>query len=368
MMREWRIGLPPHITEKKIAIADYLKEMIVQSMNIGIIGYGKMGKIRHDALKKLGGYRVVAVCDPVETQGDFQYTTNPIDVINNPDVNAIFVCTPNHLSKDMVVLSLDAGKHVFAEKPPGISSLQVQEMMAAEARNPGKKLMFGFNHRYHNSVRTAKQHIDSGKFGRILWMRGRYGKSVDESFYKNWRADRLLAGGGILMDQGIHMLDLLMFFAGGFDEVKSFCSNLYWKLDVEDNVFALLKNNRNNIVASLHSTMTQWRHLFALEIFLESGYMVINGLITSSMSYTNGSGEEVLTIATNRTPPPQAMHASEQRFVYSKDGSWEAELKSFFEAIEKNTTVPSGTTRDGLELMRTIEKIYKNGSNQGQMH
>jgi hypothetical protein len=147
--------------------------------------------------------------------------------------------------------------------------------------------------------------------------------------------------------------------------VKSFYSNLYWNLDIEDNVFAILKNNRNNIVASLHSTMTQWRHLFALEIFLERGYMVINGLITSSMSYTTSSGKEVLTIATNRTPPPQAMHASEQRFVYSEDGSWEAELKDFFKALENGTPVPSGTSREGLELMQTIERIYKDGVNQG---
>jgi predicted dehydrogenase len=283
-------------------------------------------------------------------------------------VEAIFVCTPNHAIKDLVVRSLDSGKHVFAEKPPGISAEQVNEMMAAEARNPEKKLMFGFNHRYHESIQTAKRHIDSGEYGRILWLRGRYGKSVDESFYNNWRSDRSLAGGGILMDQGIHMLDLLMYFAGGFDEVKSFCSNLYWNLDVEDNVFAILKNSRNNVVASLHSTMTQWRHLFALEIFLEMGYMVINGLITSSMSYTTPGGEEVLTIATNRTPPPQARHASEQRFVYSEDCSWAAELGDFFRAIDNDTPIPSGTSHDGLALMQMIEEIYLDGSTSGGTH
>ena len=337
-------------------------------MNIGIIGYGKMGKLRHGVIGKMGGHKVAHICDPVTYQGDFRYSSDPDELINDTGIEAIFICTPNYLTKDLVVRSLDSGKHVFAEKPPGVSSDQMNEMMAAEDRNPSQKLMFGFNHRYHESVRTAKQHVDSGEYGRILWMRGRYGKSVDETFFENWRSERSRAGGGILMDQGIHMLDLLMHFAGGFDEVKSFCSNLYWKLDVEDNVFALLKNSENNIVASLHSTMTQWRHLFALEIFLERGYMVINGLITSSMSYTTPSGEEVLTIATNRTPPPQAMHASEQRFVYSEDGSWDAELKDFFKAIENSTPIPSGTSRDGLELMKMIERIYQNGSQQGQPH
>ena len=275
-------------------------------MNFAIIGYGKMGQLRHRVLEKMGAHRVLQVCDPKPVQGDFRYVTDPESVWTNPEVDTVFVCTPNRFTKEYVIRSLDAGKHVFAEKPPGVSSREVLEMMDAETRNPSKKLMFGFNHRYHESVMGAKRQIDSGEFGNILWMRGRYGKSVDESFYDEWRASRDLAGGGILMDQGIHMLDLLMYFAGGFDEVKSFCSNFYWKLDVEDNVFAMLKNNRNNVVASLHSTMTQWRHLFALEIFLEHGYMVINGLITSSMSYTTPAGEEVLTVAANRTPPPQA--------------------------------------------------------------
>ena len=233
-------------------------------MNIGIIGFGKMGQLRKSVIDETNGHNVVAVCDPVPSKGAFRYTSHPDEIISSKDIDVIFVSTPNHLTKQFVVQSLDAGKHVFAEKPPGISSVQVLEMLAAEKRNPDRKLMFGFNHRYHESVMEVKRQIDSGEFGNILWMRGRYGKSVDESFYDEWRASRDLAGGGILMDQGIHMLDLLMYFAGGFDEVKSFCSNFYWKLDVEDNVFAMLKNNRNNVVASLHSTMTQWRHLFAI--------------------------------------------------------------------------------------------------------
>jgi predicted dehydrogenase len=336
-------------------------------VKVGIIGYGKMGKLRHGVLNDMGNHTVVRVCDPIEYHGDFKFSFDPYQLIEDKDVDTVFVCTPNNLIKDLVVSALDSGKHVFAEKPPGVSSGQVEEMMAAEARNPNQKLMFGFNHRYHESIRTAKAHIDSEQYGKILWMRGRYGKSVDGSFFENWRSDRSQAGGGILMDQGIHMLDLLIYFANGFDEVKSFCSNLYWNLDVEDNVFAVLKNNRNNIVASLHSTMTQWRHLFALEIFLEKGYMVINGLITSSMSYTTPSGEEVLTIATNRTPPPQAMHASEQKFVYSEDSSWQSEMNDFFNAIKNNTPVPSGTTKDSLELMQTIEQIYRDGDCPGEM-
>ena len=89
-----------------------------------------------------------------------------------------------------------------------------------------------------------KEVIDSGAYGRVLWMRGRYGKSVDDDYLKTWRADRAKAGGGILIDQGIHMLDLFLYFSGGqFDEVAALVSSRYWNIPgIEDNVFAIMRN------------------------------------------------------------------------------------------------------------------------------
>ena len=104
-----------------------------------------------------------------------------------------------------------------------------------------------------------KKLIDEKDFGKVLWMRGRYGKSVDKTYYNNWRAKRKFAGGGILIDQGIHMLDLFLFLGGDFDKIYASVSNLYWKLNVEDNVFATLENTKTGMAAALHSTMTQWR-------------------------------------------------------------------------------------------------------------
>ena len=130
--------------------------------------------------------------------------------------------------------------------------------------------MYGFNHRHHDSIKKMKQIVDGGKLGKILWMRGRYGKEVDEDYFKGWRAEPKLAGGGIMLDQGIHMLDLFLHFAGDFDEIYSIVSNLHWKMDgLEDNVFAIMRNTKTGISASLHSTMTQWRYLFSLEVFLQ---------------------------------------------------------------------------------------------------
>ncbi|GAG59106.1 unnamed protein product, partial [marine sediment metagenome] len=202
-------------------------------------------------------------------------------------------------------------------KPPAFTAKDVEKIRVAEA-NSGKKLMYGFNHRHHDSIIRMKEVVDDGRYGRILWMRGRYGKSVTEDYYNQWRAKKELAGGGILMDQGIHMIDIFLYFAGDFDIIKCELSNLYWNLDVEDNAFVILKNSKSGISASLHSTMTQWRHLFSLEVFLEKGYMVLNGLITSTMLY----GEEVLSIAKNRSKSPAATWKDEVKTQYLTDNSW----------------------------------------------
>jgi len=156
------------------------------------------------------------------------------------------------------------------------------------------------------------------------------------------------------MDQGIHMLDLFLMMAGDFNEVQAYVSNLYWKLDVEDNVFAILRN-RSGLVASLHSTMTQWRHLFSFEIFLEQGYVVINGLLTTSGTY----GAEAMTIAKNRTAAPAATWSDEEHLQFEVNHSWRYEVEHFFESIERDTPVVHGSSRDALALMRVIDKIYQ---------
>jgi predicted dehydrogenase len=196
--------------------------------------------------------------------------------------------------------------------------------------------------------------IDKGTFGKILWMRGRYGKSVDRSYFSNWRAKKEYAGGGILIDQGIHMLDLFLHFGGDFDKVHASVSNLFWKLEVEDNVFATLENSRTGIAASLHSTMTQWRHLFSIEVFLEKGYFVLNGLKTSSNTY----GDEILTIAKNRTTAPAATWEDEEHIRYHTDDSWASEANEFISAINENRKVKIGSSSDALTLMTLIDKIY----------
>lgn len=323
----------------------------------GIIGFGKMGRIRYQTILESGRAEVVALADPQLAEaprGVRLYREGP-ELIAHAELDAVFICTPNHLNQPLTVQALGAGRHVFCEKPPAFTAAGVAEVIDAE-RQSSRRVMYGFNHRHHESVRRAKKMIDSGVYGRILWMRGRYGKSVDQSFYSSWRAQKALAGGGILIDQGIHMLDLFLMMAGDFDEVSAYVSNLYWKLDVEDNVFAMLRN-RDGLVASLHSTMTQWRHLFSLEIFLERGYIVINGLLTSSGTY----GEEVMTVAKNRTTAPAATWSDEEQVTYRIDRSWRSEIDHFLDALEHGTPMTVGSSTDALKLMRLVDMIYEDG-------
>ena len=312
-----------------------------------------MGQIRHQVISAFEDVQVQSIYDPEIVDTEIEKAQNSDQIIENPEIDAVFTCTPNYLNKPLTIQSLKAGKHVFCEKPPAFTAKDIEEIRAVE-KESGKVLMYGFNHRHHASIKYMKKLVDDKEFGKILWMRGRYGKSVDETFYDNWRAKKELAGGGILIDQGIHMLDLFLHLGGNFDNVHASVSNLYWNLSVEDNVFATLENTKTGLAASLHSTMTQWRHLVSLEVFLEKGYLVLNGLKTSSNAY----GEEILTIAKNRSTAPVATWKDEKNITYHTDKSWESELTEFFSAIKSNREVKLGNSSDALKLMKIVDKIY----------
>jgi 1,5-anhydro-D-fructose reductase (1,5-anhydro-D-mannitol-forming) len=328
-------------------------------INCGIIGFGKMGKIRAKAIEASGLGCVSYIYD-IDAKKNFDYNIvdSPNHILEDIKIDAIFVCTPNYLIPRYCIDALKAGKHVFSEKPPGFNSKVVSSIIKAEKNAPNLKLMFGFNHRHHESMLLIKKIIVSGELGKILWIRGRYGKEVDQSFFGGWRAKKELAGGGILLDQGIHMVDLMLDLVGDFDQVHAFVSNLYWKIDgIEDNVFAIFRNSSNGISASLHSTMTQWRYLFSFEIFLEGGSLILNGLKTSSGSY----GDEVLTIKRNNSHSEGGKLKAEEQIVYHTDNSWLAEINYFFDAILNNQSIHIGNSQDAYKLMKLIDDIYKKG-------
>lgn len=324
-------------------------------LKCGIIGFGKMGHIRANAIEKTGLADILAIYEPSLT-GDTKYPNlgSAAEVLE-AGIDAVFICTPNYLIKPLTIAALEKGIHVFSEKPPGVNLAETTEMHTMALNKKNMVLMFGFNHRHHGSVKKMKEIIDNGSMGKVLWMRGRYGKEVDESFFNGWRVKKELSGGGIMLDQGIHMLDLFIYLGGEFDEVKAFVSNLYWKIPgIEDNVFAIFKNNETGLCASLHSTMTQWRYIFSLEIFLERGSLILNGLKTSSGAY----GDESLTIKYNTKASQSGAFAEEEEIVYHDDTSWDSEIVHFFDCIREKAHPKYGSSNDAMILMTLMKKIY----------
>ena len=327
-------------------------------IKVGIIGLGKMGHIRAREVDKHPATVLIAGADPDSSRySDFPAaacSSNYRDVINS-EVEVVFVCTPNRYTPEIAIAALDAGKHVFCEKPPGRTTQDIEAIISAEKRNPKLKLQFGFNHRYHAGIREAKRIVKSGRLGHILWLRGIYGKSGNTGFEQSWRNSKEISGGGILLDQGIHMLDLFRFFCGDFNEVKSMVTTAYWNIDVEDNAFALLRNNAGQI-AMLHSSSTQWKHRFNLEIYMSEGYLSVNGILSSTRSYSN----ETVTVACNRFDEGFAVGKPREEIIYfDTNPSWELEIIGFVNCIQRDTPVPSGTSKDALKAMQLVYAVYQ---------
>jgi predicted dehydrogenase len=247
--------------------------------------------------------------------------------------------------------ALDRGLHVFCEKPPGRDVQDVLDVREVESAHPDLRLMYGFNHRYHDSVRDALHLIRSGELGEVIDLRGVYGKSKMVRFDSDWRTKRELAGGGILLDQGIHMVDMMRLFAGDFVDVHSFVSNAHWNHDVEDNAYALMRTG-DGVVALLHSSATQWRHRFSLDITLTRGALALSGILSSTKSY----GAETLTVVFKGDD--DAGDPREQMTRYNRDNSWRDEVFDFVTSILQGTDPPSGSSLDALRTMELVYKIY----------
>ena len=193
--------------------------------------------------------------------------------------------------------------------------------------------------------------LREGELGEIVSLRGIYGKSKIISYESGWRAERRCSGGGILLDQGIHMLDLMQFFCGEFTAVKSYVSNDYWKHDVEDNAYAIMRDKHGR-VATLHSSATQWQHHFALDIGCTEGYLLLRGILSGSKSY----GSERLIVG--KRDESETGTSREQIFTYLNDNSWRDEVHEFANAIINGGKIKYGTSSDALASMKLVFRIY----------
>ena len=329
-------------------------------MKVGIIGFGVVGKKRYTSILENTSYTVTAISEnnslarndipeTIEIFEDYQL------LIDSAEIDIVFISLPNKFAADATTLSLQKGLHVFCEKPPAKTLAELNKVKAVSDLFPNLKLMYGFNHRFHSSVEEAKTIIENNTLGNLINMRGVYGKSQMINFNQDdWRTRREDSGGGILLDQGIHMLDLMRYLSGeNFNQIHSFIDNAFWNFDVEDNAYVLMKSSRG-IVAQLHSSATQWRHLFNLEITMEKGSIVLGGILTGSKSY----GEETLTMIT-ADPENDRGAPRESTSKFNKDVSWDNEIKYFADSLLNNIAIKRGSIDDAIETMKLIEAIYK---------
>ncbi|MEK9941945.1 MAG: Gfo/Idh/MocA family oxidoreductase [Gammaproteobacteria bacterium] len=329
-----------------------------KEIRVGIAGYGVVGQRRRTCVDSLPNAKLVAVCDQKfgnarELDKSIKCFTGYEELLAQ-ELDAVIVCMPNDIAPKVTNASLESGRHVFCEKPPGKSSTDVEIARRLEAENPALKLMYGFNHRYHDSVQDALRIVRSGELGRIISLRGIYGKSKIITFNQtDWRTKRAISGGGVLLDQGIHMVDLMRLFAGELQEVSSFISNEFWGYDVEDNAYALMRTSEG-IVAMLHSSATQWRHQFRLEINLEKGGLTLSGILSGSKSY----GAETLTVLyadvdSDNGDPKEVVTR------YNHDPSWDFEIREFISCVIEKRPVVNSSSKDALKTMQLVEQIYK---------
>jgi len=312
-------------------------------LKVGIAGYGVVGRRRSKCVEQHPDMKLIAVCDKNIYSDNKQIDTvkkykNYKDLLKE-DIDILIVCLTNEIAAEVTVAGLEKGLHVFCEKPPGRDVGDIIQVIATEKKYPNLKLKYGFNHRYHESVAEALRIIKSKELGELINLRGVYGKSQLITFNQpDWRTKREISGGGVLLDQGIHMVDLMRLFSGEFTQIYSFIENSHWNYDVEDNAYALMRTECGK-VAMLNSSATQWRHRFNLDITLERGSLVLGGILSGSKSY----GSETLTIVL-ANPEDDQGDPKEIMTRYNTDPSWYAEIEDFADCIINDRKITSGNS------------------------
>lgn len=321
-------------------------------MRVAVIGCGLVGQKRANAL---AGSRLVACADILPERAQALARMSPhakaeVDwrnVISRSEVDVVIVSTPHHLLTEIALECVHAGKHVLLEKPAAVRAADLDRLIRA-AQETGVLVRVGFNHRYHRSLRTARDIANSGALGELLYVRGRYGHGGRLGYEKEWRANPELAGGGELIDQGIHLIDLARWFLGDFTQIEGFAHTYYWNMPVEDNGFMLLKTPQRQ-VAFLHASCTEWKNLFSFEIFGRKGKLEISGL---------GGSYGVERLAFYKMLPEMGPPETTIWEYPSPDNSWELEFSEFLDDICLKRT-PSAGLSDAQAALQIVEQVYQ---------
>jgi predicted dehydrogenase len=323
---------------------------------VAIIGAGLQARRRAPAIFADPGFELAWIVDRNEAKANAlaqavgskaRVSTDWKAAVADPSVAAVVVLTYPDTHAAIAVAAMEAGKDVLCEKPLCRTEDEARTMVDA-ARKTSRILKCGFNHRFHPAVIEAHKLFKSGKIGKPVFGRGRYGIAGRPGVEKEWRSDPKIVSGGQLMEQGIHLVDLFEWFFGETKRVTGMRAANHWPLPapLEDNGF-LLMQNADGVIASVHSSLTQWTNLFEFEVYGEKGSISVSGL---GASY----GVEQLIVSEHDATGPFSRKISEFR---AEDSSWKSEWSEFARAIADRSR-PSGDGQDGWRAMRVVNAAY----------
>ena len=321
-------------------------------LKVGIVGCGLIGNKR---AAHLGPARLVACADVVleraETLARKSAGAAAVkdwrELVARKDVQIVVVATTNDLLAEITCAALVAGKHVLVEKPAARNIAELEPVITA-ARKAGRLVRVGFNHRYHPALQKARGLFEAGALGPMMFIRGRYGHGGRLGYENEWRANPSMSGGGELIDQGVHLIDLARWFLGDFPHVAGHATTYFWKMPVDDNAFLTLRTASGQ-TAFLHVSCTEWKNMFSLEIYGRDAKLHVEGL---GGSY----GVERLTfykMLPQMGPPETTV------WEYpGADNSWHFEMEEFWEDIRLEREPAAGLTAARAAL-QVVEKIYR---------
>jgi predicted dehydrogenase len=320
-------------------------------VNVGLIGCGAIGQRRAG---HLAGARLVHCVDSDPPRAAHLAAGHPgctfgsdwEVLLKRADVDAVMIATPHDVQAQIVRAAIQAGKHVLVEKPAARHAEELQGLPQLAARG-NVRVRVGFNHRYHRAFQQARRLVDSGVLGPLMFIRARYGHGGRPGYEREWRAQPHRSGGGELIDQGVHLIDLARWFLGDFVEVEGFAQTYFWNMPVEDNGFMLLKTASRQ-VAFLHASWTEWKNTFSWELYGRDGKLQVDGL---GGSY----GVERLTwyqMLPEMGPPQTTIWEFPM-----EDDSWSVEMQEFMNDIRAERE-PSAGLADAIAALTVVGRIY----------
>jgi predicted dehydrogenase len=318
------------------------------------IGCGLIGKKRAAALSSIPGAELCCACDSDPARAfelsrqspGCRAVTSIEEVLADPEVDAVIVSTTNAALAPAALAAVRAGRHVILEKPGALRAAELRDVLAATPA--GIQVRVSYNHRFHPALQKARSLVDEGVLGPLMFIRGRYGHGGRPGYDREWRSDPRLSGGGELIDQGVHLIDLAGWFLGDFASVEGHVATYFWDMPVDDNAFLSLRTAGGQ-TAWLHASCTEWKNLFSLEIYGRNAKIAIDGL---------GGSYGTERIALYRMLPQMGPPETTIWKFPPGDESWTRELEAFVEDIRTGRD-PSPGLREAIRVLEIVESIYR---------